>query len=291
MKRNQFGEIIKNEPLKKHCSMHVGGGCKLFCMPQKISQLLAILKYSNKNKIKYFILGNGTNVIFKDNGYNGIIICLNKFQQIKQTKNGVCVDAGVGLFKLNTYLAQNGLAGLEWSYGIPGTVGGAVCMNAGAYGSEVCNFVEKVEVIENYKKKIIKCKNLQFFYRDSTILQKKLIVTKVWLKLKKDSSEKIIKNQKQFFEKRKITQPIEFYNSGSIFKKVDGESAGKIIDNLGLKNVKINGAEVSGLHANFIINKGNATAQDVVDLIQKIKKQVVEKTGKVLEQEVIIVGD
>ena len=263
----------------------------MFCMPKTLRQLIDVLKYVGKNKIKYFILGNGTNVIFKDNGYDGVVICLNKFQQITQTKTGVCVDAGVGLFKLNTYLAKNNLAGIEWSYGIPGTVGGAVCMNAGAYGNEIGDFVEKVEVIENYKKKIIKSKKLQFSYRNSIVLQKKIIVTKVWLKLNKDSSEKILKNQKLFLAKRKITQPIEFYNSGSIFKKVDGESAGKIIDNLGLKNVKINGAEVSNLHANFIINKGNATAQDVVDLIQKIKKLVLQKTGKVLEEEVIIVGD
>ena len=291
MRKNKFGEIINNELLKKHCSMHVGGKCKMFCMPKTLRQLIDVLRYVGKNKIKYFILGNGTNVIFKDNGYDGVVICLNKFQQITQTKTGVCVDAGVGLFKLNTYLAKNNLAGIEWSYGIPGTVGGAVCMNAGAYGNEIGDFVEKVEVIENYKKKIIKSKKLQFSYRNSIVLQKKIIVTKVWLKLNKDSSEKILKNQKLFLAKRKITQPIEFYNSGSIFKKVDGESAGKIIDNLGLKNVKINGAEVSNLHANFIINKGNSTAQDVVDLIQKIKKLVLQKTGKVLEEEVIIVGD
>ena len=156
MRKNIFDIIEKNKDLKNYCSMHVGGKCKMFCMPKNEKQLLSILQYAKKNKTKFFILGNGTNVIFKDCGYSGIVICLNKLQKTKKTRQGVCVGAGVGMFKLNSILAKNNLQGLEWSYGIPGTIGGAVCMNAGAYGKEIGEYVEKVEVISNFKKKIIK---------------------------------------------------------------------------------------------------------------------------------------
>lgn len=291
MKKNILDIVEKNKCLKNYCSMHVGGVCKMFCLPKNIKQVKSVLHFARKNKIKFFILGNGTNVIFKDDGFDGIVICLSNFQNIKKTKTGVCVDAGVGLFKLNTFLAQNNLQGLEWSYGIPGTIGGAVCMNAGAYGCEIGDFVEKVEIIKNNKKYVIKSKKIQFFYRNSSLRQNDMIITRVWLKLKNGNKVDIVGRQKSFFAKRKISQPLEFYNSGSIFKKVKGESAGKIIDNLGLKNVKIGGAQVSNLHANFIINKGKATAQDVIDLIEKIKVEVFQKTGMKLEEEVIIVGD
>lgn len=291
MKKRVSDIIEKNKCLKNYCSMHVGGVCKMFCLPHNTKQLIEVLRFSNKNKISFFILGNGTNVIFKDSGYDGIVICLNNFQKIKKTKSGVCVGAGVGLFKLNTFLAQNNLQGLEWSYGIPGTIGGAVYMNAGAYENEMGEFVEKVEVIKNNRKYVIKSKKLHFFYRNSSIKQNNMIITRVWLKLKNGNKADIVAKQKAYFSKRKISQPLEFYNSGSIFKKVKDESAGKIIDNLGLKNVKIGGAQVSNLHANFIINKGDATSQDVIDLIEKIKVEVFQKTGKLLEEEVIIVGD
>ena len=168
--------IIYNEKLSKHCSMRVGGIAEIYIEARNTKHLKSILKYAKINCKKYFVLGNGTNVIFKDSGFCGVIICTAKMQDIKKTKHGIVAYAGTNLYKLNTKLAELNLEGLEWSYGIPGTIGGAVCMNAGAYGEEIGKYIEKVEVFENGKIKIIKAKNINFSYRNSSIKQKNQIV-------------------------------------------------------------------------------------------------------------------
>ena len=277
-----------NVDLKNHCTMHVGGKAKIFCSPKNIKQLKAILAYAKDNNIKYYILGYGSNTIFKDEGYDGIVVSLKQLKGVRKTKSGACAMSGTSLFALNLFLKNNSLAGLEWSYGIPGCVGGAVAMNAGAYGQEICCFIEKVECIIGSKLKRLDAKKLAFSYRQSEIKDKGYVVTRVWFGLGKGDSVEIEQKQKHFFAKRKATQPLEFYNSGSIFKKIDGQSAGKIIDNLGLKSVKINGAEISSLHANFIINKGSATANDVLELIKLVQQRVYQELGITLECEVVI---
>lgn len=281
----------KNIDLKNYSSMHVGGKCKFFFAPNNQNQLKNAVAFAKKYNIPFFILGNGTNVIFSDKGFNGLIICLKNLNEITIQKNLIVVGAGTNLFRLNTFLCENNLAGLEWSYGIPGSVGGAVCMNAGAYGGEFSNYIEKLEIFDGKKFRIVYKKKLWFGYRDSEVKQKKLIVTNVWLRFEKGEKQVIKQKQKEYFQKRKISQPLEHYNSGSIFKTTNGIIAGKIIDNLGLKGVKIGGAEISTLHANFIINNGSATCEDIKNLIKLIKQKVYEKVGTELCEEVIFVGD
>ena len=280
-----------NEKLSYHCTMRVGGNAQFYLEPKTIKQLLKVVKECQKNNIKYFILGNGSNVIFGDKQFKGVVICTKLLKKVKIKKNTIIAECGANLFAINYMLQQNNLGGMEWSYGIPGTVGGAVCMNAGAYGGQMKDVVTKVQIYDGKKIRTLKNKQIEFTYRDSLIKRKQFLVVKVWIKLKFENKEKIKENQTYYFNKRKISQPIETYNCGSVFKAVNGVSAGKIIDNLGLKGVKLNGAQISKLHANFIVNLGNATSEDVKELINLIKNKVKAQTGIELEEEVIFVGD
>lgn len=287
----QYNQIIKNENLKKHCSMSVGGNSDYYYEPKTIKDFLKIIKICNKNKINYFILGNGTNTIFTDKGFRGIVICTKKLKKITKKKNIICLDCGVNMYVLNKYLISNGLTGLEWSFGIPGTIGGAVCMNAGAYGGQMKDVVLKVKIFDGKNVKILNSNQLNMTYRDSLIKQKKYIVLKAWLKLDFDEQTNIEQRCKEYMSKRITSQPLEYFNSGSIFKTTNNIIAGKIIDNLGLKGVTINGAQISIKHANFIVNKNNAKCADILELIELIQNKVEQQTGIRLEQEVIIVGE
>ena len=284
-----FKNLKMNVSLANYVTMRVGGNAHFFVEPQKISELIKIVKYCIKQKINYFILGNGSNVIFSDRGFDGIVICTKKLNKIYVKKNIVKVECGTNLYMLNKFLINNALSGMEFTYGIPGTVGGAVCMNAGAYGFEMKDIIQKVMYFDGKKIKTKNIANLDFSYRNSYFKKNNFIVLKVWLKLNKKNILDVQNLCMQNFKKRQISQPLEFANSGSIFKKVNGISAGKIIDDLGLKGKKCGGAQVSTLHANFIINKNNATSQDVKNLIDEIKKEVKEKAGISLEEEVIII--
>lgn len=297
IKENSIGHFIinfnaiKDEKLSKHNSIRIGGNADYYVEPQTIKEFVDIIKYCKNNNIKYFILGNGTKVVFADNGFRGVVICTKKLNIIVQKKEIICAMCGVNLFALNRYLIENSLSGLEFSFGIPGTMGGAIYMNAGAYGDEIGNYVKKIQIFDGEKIKIIKGKNLTFSYRQSVVKEKGYIVLKVWLKLKNGDKNQIEKKCNEYFSKRKISQPLETFNFGSTFKKTNGIIAGKIIDNLGLKGVTINGAQVSTLHGNFIVNKNNATMQDIKDLIALIKMKVYESCGVMLDEEVILIGD
>lgn len=280
-----------NEKLSYHCTMRVGGNAQFYLEPKTIKQLLKVVKECQKNNIKYFILGNGSNVIFGDKQFKGVVICTKLLKKVKIKKNTIIAECGANLFAINYMLQQNNLGGMEWSYGIPGTVGGAVCMNAGAYGGQMKDVVTKVQIYDGKKIRTLKNKQIEFTYRDSLIKRKQFLVVKVWIKLKFENKEKIKENQTYYFNRRKLSQPLETYNCGSVFKAVNGVSAGKIIDNLGLKGVKLNGAQISKLHANFIVNLGNATSEDIKELINLIKHKVKAQTGTDLEEEIIFVGD
>ena len=282
---------IKNEELGKHNSIRIGGKADYFVEPKTIKELVKIIKFCKQNKISYYILGNGTKVVFSDNGFRGVVICTKKLNLLTKRKNTVCAMCGVSLFSLNRFLIKNSLSGLEFSYGIPGTMGGAIFMNAGAYGGDIGSFVQKLQVFDGKKIRIIKGKDLTFSYRKSVVSEKSYIVLRAWLKLKNGNKHQIEAKCQEYFSKRKISQPLETFNFGSTFKKTNGIIAGKIIDNLGLKGVKINGAQISTVHGNFIINKNNATMKDVKDLIDFIKNKVYENYGVWLEEEVIFVGD
>ena len=250
-----------------------------------------IVKFCNKNKLNYFILGNGTNTIFTDKGFRGLVICTKNLIKITIKKNIVCMDCGVNLFVLGKKLIQNNLSGLEWCYGIPGTIGGAVCMNAGAYGGQMKDVVLKAKIFDGKKVRDLYINELKMSYRDSIVKQKGWIVLKVWLKLRTGEQNLIEQKCKEYLANRYISQPLGSFNSGSIFKTTNNIIAGKIIDNLGLKGVTINGAQISELHANFIVNKNNAKCEDILALIELIQGQVEMFTGTRLDQEVLIIGE
>ena len=277
--------------------------CLVECKtPNALLQTLRILKNPNahaktfkQTPIKHYILGNGSNTIVAD-FYNGYLVKLGEnFKKIKRLKSHgdhiqLEVGAGVNMFVLNNYLKQKGIGGLEWSYGIPGSVGGAVIMNAGAFGEEFGKFVKKVKILKHGK--YIWVDSFKFAYRNSNFKKDKSIVVAVVLQLNKSNSLAVEEGQKYYLEKRKSSQPYEYASAGSVFKRIIKKDKiiypAKLIDNLGLKGVTIGQAEVSTKHSGFIVNLGNASGCDYVRLAEKLKTEVREKHGITLECEVEI---
>lgn len=273
-------EKLVDANLKNFCTFKIGGrGIILF--PKNQLEVKRILNDCKKNRLEFFILGNGSNVLFPDGEFEKIIIDLRKLNNIKITKQGtIMAEAGVRLFAFNKFLEQNSLAGFEWSYGIPATIGGLTFMNGGAFGEQVANYIKKVKILKNGKISWINRKNIDFSYRKSNI---EGIILAVEFKFKKADSRIIAEEQRKFFYIRKKTQPYDKFSAGSVFKRFGDKIPAIMIDKAGLKGVKIGGAEISTKHAGFIVNNDNATSKDVKDLIGLIKK----KCGN-LECEIII---
>ena len=262
-------EKLVDADLKNFCTFKIGGrGTILF--PKNQFEIKRILNDCKKNRLEFFILGNGSNVLFPDGEFKKAIIDLRKLNNIKITKQGtIMAEAGVRLFAFNKFLEQNGFAGFEWSYGIPATIGGLTFMNGGAFGEQVANYIKKVKILKNGKISWINRKNIDFSYRKSNI--------------EKADSRIIAEEQRKFFDIRKKTQPYDKFSAGSVFKRFGDKIPAIMIDKAGLKGVKIGGAEISTKHAGFIVNNDNATSKDVKDLIGLVKK----KCGN-LECEIII---
>lgn len=275
----KIGDVLINEPLSKFTTYKVGGCAKAIVYPKNVDKLIELMEILNKNDIKSFILGNGSNVLFSDNIYEGIIIKLDKFNKIEFADNLVRVGAGYSLVKLANETAKMGLAGLEFAAGIPGTVGGATFMNAGAYNSEMRNVIKSVQVLTS-DLEIITLTNseMQFGYRDSFLQHNKgyiclEVVFELWHGDKNILAE-IIKDRKR---KRKRTQPLEYPSAGSVFRNPKGKYAGELIEELGLKGYQVGGAMISPKHANFIINVGGAKASDIRKIVDVIKEKVYKK--------------
>jgi len=306
-------EIEKGVSLKKYLTFKIGGKAKYFLVAKNKNQILNGILWAKKKRIPFFILGGGSNVLFSDKGYEGLVIKLqNTKYQIRNTK--IVAESGVSLQKLVIESAKRGLSGLENLAGIPGTLGGAIYQNAGAFGREIGDLVEEVEIlkIENCKLKIEKLKNkdCKFSYRDSIFKRKKnWIILGATLKLKKGKKKEIEEKIKEILKLRKEKQPLEFPSAGSVFKNVPIENvpkkirekfkekikngflpAGALIEVAGLKGYQIGGAKISKKHANFIVNTGNAKASDVLKLIEIIKEKVKKKFRVQLEEEIELVG-
>ena len=242
------------------------------------------------NDIKYHILGNGTNTIFADSGFDGVVISTKNLKKIKIKESSIFVECGVGLFELGKTTKKTGLSGLEFAYGIPGSVGGAVVMNAGAFGKSIGDFVEYVKVFVDGKIKKISKKKMCFSYRSSLAQKKDMIVLGAKFNLEFSSPFEVEKKQQNFFEHRLITQPYSDLSFGSVFKRNNEHlPVSKLIDELGLKGYRIGGAEVSKKHAGFIVNIGSATCQDCILLIKYIQSKIFDAYGFVPEPEVKIV--
>lgn len=288
------------EPMKLHTSFKVGGVADLFITANTIEEIKEVLNISKENNIPLKIIGNGTNLLVKDKGFRGIIlkinlqeININKIDESEENdKYIVNVQSGMAIGKLAQILLKNEIGGFEFASGIPGTIGGAIKMNAGAYGGEFKDIIQDVTYL-NAENEIVVIQNSEcnFSYRHSLFSDKDYIILECNLKLHKDTKDNIQKKLDENLQNRKEKQPIEYPSAGSTFKRGEDYITAKIIDECGLKGYTIGGAQVSEKHAGFIINKNNATAEDIINLIQHVRETVYEKTGKKIELEIEIIGE
>ena len=274
-----IGKVLENYNLNEHTTYKVGGKAICAVIPEDEEGLIILLKYLRENSIKYKILGNGSNVIFNNSGYNGVIIKLDSFNSLKIINNKVIVGAGYPLNKLAIRVSRLGFTGLEFAAGIPGTVGGAVYMNAGAYKSDIGYVLTSAKVLTpDYKIKTMYNKDLDFHYRTSFLqTHKDYVCLEAIFSLVKGNPSEIMEIIQERKVRRLETQPLEYPTAGSVFRNPEGDFAGRLIEEIGYKGKAIGGAKVSEKHANFIVNNGNATGEEIKELINKIKKEVKNK--------------
>ena len=288
-------EIKFNEPMNKHSTFKIGGPAECFIKINKEEQLKEILKIAKQNKIPLTIIGNGSNILVSDEGIKGITLMINiEGIEIEEKKENVEIIAGAGekIGKLARVFLKRDISGFEELSGIPGTLGGAVRMNAGAHGKEMKDIINGVKCIDyNGKEKILTTEEMQFDYRKSMLVNNKYIVTKVKIELQKGKEEEIKEKMDKYAKYRKEKQPIEYPNAGSTFKRGKDFITAKLIDEAGLKGYSIGGAEVSTKHSGFIVNKGNATAKDVLQLTKYIEEEVYKKFNKKIELEIELIGN
>ena len=278
-----------NEPLSKHTTLCIGGCADCFVEIETEQQLVSLLQFVNENKIKFFVIGGGSNILFSDDGFKGIVIKLSgDFCKYEISQNTVVCGSAVSLSYLAQQTAEQGLSGLEQLCGIPGTVGGAVYGNAGVKNYPVSSVIEKVEVIDySGTKTVLTKKDINFEYRKSNL--KDSIITKIFFFLKNADKNDILKTISQEREKRKNSQPIGTKNAGCIFKNPKDDSAGRLIDSLNLKNYSVGGITVSDVHANFFVNKDNGCAKDMINLIEFVRNEIYKKYNIKLETEIKII--
>ena len=287
---NLYGEVLENVSLKDYNTYKIGGKTRYLVKPYNIDSLKELLIYIKNNTLKYIIIGNGTNIILPDSDYDGVTILLSKLNEIKINENTVNAFCGVSLTYFVNELVKNNLGGLESLSGIPGTLGGAIVNNAGCYGQTIGDKLNSVTYLENGEIKTINKEECNFSYRDSIFKKNKnFIVLSAEFKLDYKNKEEMLNIIKENMIKRNTSQPLNYPNAGSVFRNPIGYSAGKLIEDAGLKNYHINGAYVSDKHANFIINKDNASSEDIIELIEYIQKEISEKYNIKLnlEQEII----
>ncbi len=284
-------EYIENEPLKKHTSFKIGGEAELFVTVYDTKQLVAVLKAVSTHNIPLFVIGKGSNLLISDDGMQGVVLKLDgEFKDISLKENTVTCGAGANLSTLCLYALDNSLSGLEFAYGIPGSVGGAAYMNAGAYGGEMKDVLRSVTHITRDGEIVtLDASELELSYRHSVYKNTDDIIISVELELFGDSKDMIKARMDDYMTRRKTKQPLEYPSAGSVFKRPQGNFAGTLIEQCGLKGYTIGGAQVSQKHAGFIINIGDATCCDVEQLVKHIQDTVMDKTGYYLERELILV--
>ena len=287
--------IVKiDEPMKKHTSFKIGGNADIFVIAKNINEIQYILKFSKENNIPLTILGNVSNVLVSDKGIRGIVlqIGLKEIKVEKQENALVEVEAGVMLGALAQILLKQSISGFEFAAGIPGSIGGAIRMNAGAYGGEMKDIAKNVTVLnEKGETNILTNEECEFSYRHSRFTNSKEIVTKVTLELPYGNEDEIKAKMDEYAQSRKEKQPLNLPSAGSTFKRGSDFITAKLIDECGLKGYTSGDAQVSTLHAGFIVNIGNATAQDVLNVVDHVKQVVLEKTGKQIELEIELLGE
>jgi len=281
---------LRNQPLRKHTAFRIGGPADYLCVPKNVGELQEALRFARERRLRVAVLGAGTNTLALDQGFRGLVIKLaGGIDGIELNGNRVMVGSGVFLPRLVGLLARKGLSGLEFLTGIPGSVGGAVVMNAGAWGRTIGERVEKVRILDNKGKlRVIKGVDLGFSYRRSRLQKRDWIVVEVTLKLRRRKKRLIKEKLQEHLAKRKATQPLGIPNSGSIFRNPKANFAGKLIEEAGCKGIRIGDAQVSIKHGNFIVNLGDAKARDVIKLMTRVQKAVRDKFKIRLEPEIKI---
>ena len=285
-------EVKKNVPMKMYSSFRTGGDASIMLYPKNEKSLFEAIKICKESGIKPFILGNGTNILVSDKGIDNVVIHIGKgFDEIELIdETTVRCQAGCSLMKLCRFALEKGLTGLEFAYGIPGTVGGAMYMNAGAYDGEMKDVAVSCDYITfDCEKGTLTGEEMALSYRHSAFVDSDKIIVSALFKLEKGSRTEIENKMSDLMGRRKDKQPIEYPSAGSTFKRPAGHFAGKLIEDCGLRGKSIGGAQVSEKHCGFIINKDNATSDDIMDLIDFVRDEVLEKTGVLLDPEVKIV--
>jgi len=292
--KKELPGVKENVLLKNHTTFKIGGKAKYFFVAKNKKDLIKAILVAKKYNLPFFVLGGGSNTLVSDRGFEGLVIKIQN-SRLRQGFGGqaklktIYAEAGTSLGQLVNVALKNSLTGMEWATGIPGTVGGAIYGNAGAFGESIGDVVKKVEVLDtkDLRFKIYDLKKCKFGYRDSIFKHKKnLIILSAKIQLKKGKKSEIKRKIKEFLDYRQETQPLNFPSAGSVFKNPPGFSAGELIEKCGLKGKKIGKAKISEKHANFIVNLGGAKAKDVKKLINLIKKKIKKKFGITLEEEI-----
>ena len=293
--KNILGDegVKVEEAMSRHTSFKVGGNAQIFLEPKDEKALQSLLKFINAEKIDYYIIGNGSNMLVSDKGYKGIIISMLKFTSPSLIENeSITISAGKTLKELTEFARDNSLSGLEFAYGIPGSVGGAVFMNAGAYDGEIKEVLDKVKVMDKEGNVLsLNAGELDLSYRHSNIEEKGYIVLEAKFNLKKADKSAIWEKMQELMARRIDKQPLNFPSAGSTFKRPEGYFAGKLIDDAGLRGYSIGGAKVSDKHCGFIVNADKASAKDVYALITYVRLKVKDRFGVELEPELRVLGE
>ena len=291
IKKIAKGIVLFDEPMSKHTSYGIGGPARVYVTPKNKEDLVSILKFSKDNNIPSYFIGSGSNLLVSDDGIDGIVITLGKsFNKLEINKNNVFAETGVMLGKMVKECTKRNLSGLESLIGVPGTLGGALIMNAGAFGGEISNYLEYVSVINmSGDEKKYQQKDIKFNYRNSSFSDNEILINANFKFILSDQKT-VSKNKLKASGGRKSSQPLRFRSAGSVFKNPSEGAAGYFIDKAGLKGTKSGDAEISNVHANFFVNHGSATAKDVVRLINIARKKVYKEFGVMLELEIKTLG-
>lgn len=291
--------ILEAEPMARHTSFRVGGAADLFVELESVGELSYTLCALNENNLSrrntdYFVIGNASNILVSDSGIRGVVLKLSKAFSNITVNDGITLtcEAGAGLAAVARFAMEHSLSGFEFASGIPGTIGGAVVMNAGAYGGEMSRVVSSVELMDSMGNTVVKSADeMHFAYRHSLLKEEDWIVTRVSLKLREGNKRDIADQMAELADKRREKQPLDYPSAGSAFKRPEGYFAAALIDEAGLRGYTVGGAQVSEKHCGFVINRSDATADDIYRLMNDVKKRVRDRFGVELEPEVVMLGE
>ena len=286
------GTVLTEEPMRMHTSFQIGGPAEIFVQPATGAEVCQAIRLAKEEQIPFFVVGNGSNLLVSDDGFRGMIVQIGRnLQEISVEDNVIYAQAGALLSRVSKTALEHGLTGMEFAAGIPGSLGGAVAMNAGAYGGEMKDILTDVEVLTpDGEIKTLSLEELDLSYRHSCIFEKDYIVLSVHLQLEQGDKTVIRNRMDELARARREKQPLEYPSAGSTFKRPEGYFAGALIQDAGLKGYTVGGAQVSEKHSGFVVNRGGATAEEVLFLIKQVQKKVKSRFGVTMEPEVRMVG-